>query len=151
MIFKSCCLFIAIIVKYLYDILKESWYYVMCNHCTSNRHSHGMDDIRNIFLSKLAEPSSEISEMKSGLLSRTIGSDTEVYTFGSIKDILSNFRSIYLSVLDVALEQAKTENSVESLLELYSHLLNVSMFVEQFIDKVGDTQLEILNNLEKGK
>lgn len=151
MIFKSCCLFIVIIVKYLHGILKESWYYVMCNNCTSNRNNKEMQEVRNLFLSKLAETSSEISEMKSGLLSRTIGSNTEVYTFGSIKDILSNSRSIYLSVLDVALEQAKTENSVESLLELYTHLLNVSMFVEQFMDKVGDTQLEILNNLEKGK
>ena len=151
MIFKSCCLFIAIIVKYLYDILKESWYYVMCNHCTSNGNDKEMQEVKNLFLSRLAETSSEISEMKSGLLSRTIGSNTEVYTFGSIKDILSNSRSIYLSVLDVALEQVKTENSVESLLELYTHLLNVSMFVEQFMDKVGDTQLEILNNLEKGK
>lgn len=151
MIFKSCCLFIVIIVKYLHGILKESWYYVMCNNCTSNRNNKEMQEVRNLFLSKLAETSSEISEMKSGLLSRTIGSNTEVYTFGSIKDILSNSRSIYLSVLDVALDQAKTENSVESLLELYTHLLNVSMFVEQFIDKVGDTQLEILNNLEKGK
>lgn len=151
MIFKSCCLFIVIIVKYLYDILKESWYYVMCNHCTSNRNDKEMQEVKNFFLSKLAETSSEISEMKSGLLSRTIGSNTEVYTFGSIKDILSNSRSIYLSVLDVALDKAKEENSVESLLELYAHLLNVSMFVEQFMDKVGDTQLEILNNLEKGK
>ena len=151
MIFKSCCLFIVIIVKYLYDILKESWYYVMCNHCTSNRNDKEMQEVKNFFLSKLAETSSEISEMKSGLLSRTIGSNTEVYTFGSIKDILSNSRSIYLSVLDVALNKAKEENSVESLLELYAHLLNVSMFVEQFMDKVGDTQLEILNNLEKGK
>ena len=151
MIFKSCCLFIVIIVKYLHGILKESWYYVMCNNCTSNRNNKEMQEVRNLFLSKLAETSSEISEMKSSLLSRTIGSNTEVYTFGSIKDILSNSRSIYLSVLDVALEQAKTENSVESLLELYTHLLNVSMFVEQFMDKVGDTQLEILNNLEKGK
>lgn len=151
MIFKSCCLFIVIIVKYLHGILKESWYYVMCNNCTSNRNNKEMQEVRNLFLSKLAETSSEISVMKSGLLSRTISSNTEVYTFGSIKDILSNSRSIYLSVLDVALEQAKTENSVESLLELYTHLLNVSMFVEQFMDKVGDTQLEILNNLEKGK
>ena len=151
MIFKSCCLFIVIIVKYLYDILKESWYYVMCNHCTSNRNDKEMQEVKNFFLSKLAETSSEISEMKSGLLSRTIGSNTEVYTFGSVKDILSNSRSIYLSVLDVALDKAKEENSVESLLELYAHLLNVSMFVEQFMDKVGDTQLEILNNLEKGK
>lgn len=151
MIFKSCCLFIVIIVKYLYDILKESWYYVMCNHCTSNRNDKEMQEVKNFFLSKLAETSSEISEMKSCLLSRTIGSNTEVYTFGSIKDILSNSRSIYLSVLDVALDKAKEENSVESLLELYAHLLNVSMFVEQFMDKVGDTQLEILNNLEKGK
>lgn len=151
MIFKSCCLFIVIIVKYLYDILKESWYYVMCNHCTSNRNDKEMQEVKNFFLSKLAETFSEISEMKSGLLSRTIGSNTEVYTFGSIKDILSNSRSIYLSVLDVALDKAKEENSVESLLELYAHLLNVSMFVEQFMDKVGDTQLEILNNLEKGK
>lgn len=151
MIFKSCCLFIVIIVKYLYDILKKSWYYVMCNHCTSNRNDKEMQEVKNFFLSKLAETSSEISEMKSGLLSRTIGSNTEVYTFGSIKDILSNSRSIYLSVLDVALDKAKEENSVESLLELYAHLLNVSMFIEQFMDKVWDTQLEILNNLEKGK
>lgn len=151
MIFKYCCLFIVIIVKYLHGILKESWYYLMCNHCNSNENNKEIQEVKNFFLSKLAETSSEISEMKSGLLSRTIGSDTEVYTFGSIKDILSNSRSIYLSVLDVALEQAKTENSVESLLELYTHLLNVSIFVEQFIDKVGDTQLEILNNLEKGK
>ena len=123
----------------------------MCNHCTSNRNDKEMQEVKNFFLSKLAETSSEISEMKSGLLSRTIGSNTEVYTFGSVKDILSNSRSIYLSVLDVALDKAKEENSVESLLELYAHLLNVSMFVEQFMDKVGDTQLEILNNLEKGK
>lgn len=107
MIFKSCCLFIVIIVKYLHGILKESWYYVMCNNCTSNRNNKEMQEVRNLFLSKLAETSSEISVMKSGLLSRTISSNTEVYTFGSIKDILSNSRSIYLSVLDVALEQAK--------------------------------------------
>lgn len=129
MIFKSYCLFIVIIVKYLHGILKESWYYLMCNHCNSSGNDKEMQEVKNLFLSKLAETSSEISKMKSGLLSRTIGSNTEVYTFGSIKDILSNSRSIYLSVLDVALEQAKTENSVESLLELYSHLLNVSMFV----------------------
>ena len=151
MIFKSCCLFIAIIVKYLYDILKESWYYVMCNHCNHNEHIHGTNDARNVFLSELVETSSKISEMDSGLLSRTIDGESKVFAIGTLKGILASSKGAYLSVLEVALNKAKEENSVESLLDLYAHLLNVSMFVEQFIDRVGDTQLEILNNLEKGK
>lgn len=67
----------------------------MCNHCTHN--GNEMNDARNLFLSKLAETSSKISEAKSGLLSSNIGGKTEVCTFGSIKDILADSIGIYLS------------------------------------------------------
>lgn len=53
-----------------------------------------------------------------------------------------------MSILDVALAQAKEENSVESILELYAHLLNVSMFIDQFIDKASSVQDEVLANLK---
>ena len=121
----------------------------MCNHCNHNGDDQEMKEARNLFLSKLAETSSKISEAKSGFLSINVGGKTEVCTFGSIKDILSDSRGIYLSILDVALAQAKEENSVESILELYAHLLNVSMFIDQFIDKAGSVQDEVLANLKE--
>lgn len=122
----------------------------MCNHCNHNGDDHKAQEYgQKVFLSQLAETSTEISRMTSGILAKDVDGQVEIYSFGSLKDILSISSNAYLGSLEFALEKAVEEGNVLSLMGLYGHLLHVSKHVEEFLSKARDSQAEILERLGK--
>ena len=124
----------------------------MCNHCTHNGNEQKAHEYaRKVFLSQIAETSTEISKMNSGVLAKTVDGQVEVCSFGSLKDILSISSGSYLNSLEFALEKAVEEGNVASLMGLYGHMLHVSKHIEEFLNKAGEAQEEILNSFGKDK
>ena len=79
----------------------------MCNHCNHNGDDQKAQEYaQKVFLSQLAETSTEISRMTSGILAKDIDGQVEIYSFGSLKDILSISSNAYLGSLEFALEKA---------------------------------------------
>ena len=124
----------------------------MCNHCNHNGNEQEAHEYaRKVFLSQIAETSTEISKMTSGVLVKTVDGQVEVCSFGSLKDILSLSSGTYLNSLEFALEKAVEEGNVVSLMGLYGHMLHVSKHIEEFLNKAGKAQEEILNSFGKDK
>lgn len=68
----------------------------MCNHCNhSGDDQKAQEYAQKVFLSQLAETSTEISRMTSGILAKDIDGQVEIYSFGSLKDILSISSNAY--------------------------------------------------------
>lgn len=110
----------------------------MCNHCNHNGDDQKAQEYaQKVFLSQLAETSTEISRMTSCILAKDIDGQVEIYSFGSLKDILSISSNAYLDSLEFALEKAIEGDNVLSLMGLYGHLLHVSKHIEEFVHKAG--------------
>ena len=122
----------------------------MCNHGNHNGYDQKAQEYaQKVFLSQLAETSTEISRMTSGILAKDIDGQVEIYSFGSLKDILSISSNAYLGSLEFALEKVIEGDNVLSLMGLYGHLLHVSKHIEEFVHKAGEAQAEILERLGK--
>lgn len=82
----------------------------MCYHCELHGSSKKeVNDARKDFLTMIADTSSQISEMESGILARNVGDKVEIGAFGSIEGILSMTSHAYTATLKVALDKAKSE------------------------------------------
>ena len=120
----------------------------MCNHCHSHEAVEKFKiESRNVFLSSLAETSSQVSEMDVGILAKDVQGSTKVVTFGTMPEILDMANKTYMSILKVALEKAKEEHNLGIVSDLYEQAaisaLQINSFVTE-LDKITDAFKEAL-------
>lgn len=123
----------------------------MCYHCELHGSSKKeVNDARKDFLTMIADTSSQISEMESGILARNVGDKVGIGAFGSIKDILSMSGNLYLANLKVALDKAKDEKDLEMVAKLYNQLAHTAIQISGFIDELSATANEIKASMKEG-
>ena len=91
----------------------------MCNHCQSHSAKMvGATDARKGFLTMIADASSQISEMETGIIAKSNGDKVEIGAFGSIEDVISISGNMYLANLKVAFKLVGLSmNSVQLLMK----------------------------------
>lgn len=123
----------------------------MCNHCQSHSAKMvGATDARKGFLTMIADASSQISEMETGIIAKSNGDKVEIGAFGSIKDVLSVSGNMYTANLKVALDKAKADNDIELVAHLYHQLTETAIQISNFIDELSATADGIKESLKEG-
>lgn len=123
----------------------------MCNHCQSNSAKMvGATDARKGFLTMIADASSQISEMETGIIAKSNGDKVEIGAFGSIEDVLSVSANMYTANLKVALDKAKADNDFELVAHLYHQLTETAIQISNFIDELSTTADEIKEASKEG-
>ena len=123
----------------------------MCNHCQSHSAKMvGATDTRKGFLTMIADASSQISEMETGIIAKSNGDKVEIGAFGSIKDVLSVSGNMYAANLKVALDKAKADNDIELVAHLYHQLTETAIQISNFIDDLSATADEIKASMKEG-
>lgn len=126
-------------------------YKYMCNHCQSHSAKMvGTTDARKGFLTMIADASSQISEMETGIIAKSNGDKVEIGAFGSIEEVISISGNMYLANLKVALDKAKADKDIELVAKLYDQLANTAIQISGFIDELGTTSDEIKASLKEG-
>ena len=125
----------------------------MCNHCQS--HGSGEEaknQVRKGFLKMLADSSSQISEMDSGVIIKNFGGGkTEVGSFGSLMNILDMSSQTYTSLLKVALDKAKAENDIALTFMLFEQVTNMANALKGFVAELDETTEEIKESMMGGE
>ena len=123
----------------------------MCNHCQSHSDKMvGATDARKGFLTMIADASSQVSEMETGIIAKSNGDKVEIGAFGSIEDVISISGNMFLANLKVGLDKAKAENDLETVFMLFSQIVNMTDNVKEFMVELDKTTDEIKASLKEG-
>ena len=123
----------------------------MCNHCQSHSAKMvGATDARKGFLTMIADASSQISEMETGIIAKSNGDKVEIGAFGSIEDVISISGNMFLANLKVGLDKAKAENDLETVFMLFSQIVNMTDNVKEFMVELDKTTDEIKASMKEG-
>ena len=122
----------------------------MCYHCELHGSSKKeVNDARKDFLTMIADTSSQISEMESGILARNVGDKVEIGAFGSIEGILSMTSHAYTATLKVALDKAKSEKDIEMAFMLFNQIVNMTDNHRDFMTDLDKTTDEIKASMKE--
>ena len=123
----------------------------MCNHCQSHSAKMvGATDARKGFLSMIADASSQISEMETGIVATSNGDKVEIGAFGSIEDVISISGNMFLANLKVGLDKAKAEKDLETVFMLFSQIVDMTDNVKEFMVELDKTTDEIKASMKEG-
>lgn len=123
----------------------------MCNHCQSHSAKMvGSTDARKGFLTMIADASSQISEMETGIIAKSIKDKVEIGAFGSIEDVISISGNMYLANLKVALDKAKADKDLETAFMLFNQIVNMTDGIKEFMSELDKTTDEIKASLKEG-
>lgn len=120
----------------------------MCNHCQS--HGSGEEaknHVRKGFLKMLADSSSQISEMDSGVIIKNLSGNLEIGSFGSLMNILDMSSQTYTALLKVALDKAKAENDIALTFMLSEQVANMANALKGFVSELDETTEEIKESM----
>lgn len=123
----------------------------MCNHCQSHSAKMiGATDARKVFLTMIADASSQISEMETGIIAKSNGDKVEIGAFGSIEDVISISGNMFLANLKVGLDKAKAEKDLETAFMLFNQIVNMTDGIKEFMSELDKTTAEIKASMKEG-
>lgn len=126
-------------------------YNLMCNHCQSHEADEKFKaESHKVFLSSLAETSSQISKMNAGILAKDMEDSFGIVSFGPFQDVLAMSSKVSMSVLKIALEKAKSEKDIQLAFMLFNQVNDMANELKGFVAELDKVTDEIKSSAKEG-